>query len=145
MLPGRRVHPTLPTSDLERSRAFYENVLGFTPWDVSPGGVTYEAGEGTRFFVFPSAGRAAGTHTQMGFTVPDIEAEVRERLAETARREHPDWSRERIEMLVYLRNPSEREAERIAVERVTGYRSDIEFGSWDRFVPIHELAYYVTP
>ena len=78
MLPGRRTHTTLPTSDLERSRGFYEGVLGFTPSDVSPGGVTYESAEGTRFLVFPSTGRAAGTHTQMGFTVPDIEAEVRE-------------------------------------------------------------------
>jgi catechol 2,3-dioxygenase-like lactoylglutathione lyase family enzyme len=78
MLPGRRTHTTLPTSDLDRGRAFYEGVLGFRPSDVSPGGVTYEAADGTTFLVFPSSGRAAGTHTQMGFTVPDIEAEVRE-------------------------------------------------------------------
>ena len=78
MLPGRRTHTTLPTTDLARSRGFYEGVLGFAPTDVSPGGVTYESAEGTTFLVFPSAGRAAGTHTQMGFTVPDIEAEVRE-------------------------------------------------------------------
>jgi catechol 2,3-dioxygenase-like lactoylglutathione lyase family enzyme len=78
MLPGRRTHTTLPTTDLERSRSFYEGVLGFTPSDVSPGGVTYESADGTTFLVFPSTGRAAGTHTQMGFTVPDIEAEVRE-------------------------------------------------------------------
>jgi catechol 2,3-dioxygenase-like lactoylglutathione lyase family enzyme len=78
MLPGRRVHTTLPVSDLERSRRFYEGVLGFEPADVSPGGVTYASGDGTTFIVFPSSGRAAGTHTQMGFTVPDIEAEVRE-------------------------------------------------------------------
>ena len=78
MLPGRRTHTTLPTSDLERSRRFYEGVLGFRPADVSLGGVTYEAADGTTFLVFPSSGRAAGTHTQMGFTVPDIEAEVRE-------------------------------------------------------------------
>jgi catechol 2,3-dioxygenase-like lactoylglutathione lyase family enzyme len=78
MLPGRRVHTTLPVSDLEGSRRFYEGVLGFAPADVSPGGVTYESGDGTTFLVFPSSGRAAGTHTQMGFTVPDIEAEVRE-------------------------------------------------------------------
>jgi catechol 2,3-dioxygenase-like lactoylglutathione lyase family enzyme len=78
MLPGRSTHTTLPTSDLTRSRAFYEDVLGFVPVDVSPGGVTYEGADGTTFLVFPSSGRAAGTHTQMGFTVPDIEAEIRE-------------------------------------------------------------------
>jgi catechol 2,3-dioxygenase-like lactoylglutathione lyase family enzyme len=78
MLPGRRTHTTLPTTDLDRSRSFYEGVLGFMPSDVSPGGVTYESADGTTFLVFPSEGRAAGSHTQMGFTVPDIEAEVRE-------------------------------------------------------------------
>jgi catechol 2,3-dioxygenase-like lactoylglutathione lyase family enzyme len=78
MLPAARTHTTLPSSDLERSRAFYEGVLGFQPADVSPGGVTYGSSDGTTFLVVPSSGRAAGTHTQMGFTVPDIEVEVRE-------------------------------------------------------------------
>ncbi len=41
-----------------------------------PGGIQYGTGEGTRFLIFPSSGRSSGTHTQIGFTVTDIEAEV---------------------------------------------------------------------
>lgn len=42
-----------------------------------PDRVMYGAGGGTTFLVFRSAGRAAGSHTQLGFTVADLEAEVR--------------------------------------------------------------------
>ena len=75
MLSQARTHAALPASDLARARRFYEEVLGFVP-AVSPGGVMYDAADGSRFLVFPSSGRASGTHTQIGFTVDDIEAEV---------------------------------------------------------------------
>jgi len=35
----------------------------------------------TRFVLFPSSGAASGTHTQLGFAVADIEAEVGELTA----------------------------------------------------------------
>ena len=76
MITSARVYPTLPAADLERARGFYEGVLGFAPASISEGGVFYDAGAGTRFFVYPSRGRAAGTHTQMGLTVEDINLEV---------------------------------------------------------------------
>ena len=75
MLKDCPSHATLPAADLARARAFYEDTLGFEPMSVNPGGVFYQAA-GTRFFVFPTAAAASGSHTQMGFTVPDIEAEV---------------------------------------------------------------------
>ncbi len=78
MLSAARTHPTLPASDLDRARRFYEGTLGFVPADVRPAGVFYEAAGGTRFFLFPSSGRATGDHTQIGFQVADIEAEVAE-------------------------------------------------------------------
>jgi catechol 2,3-dioxygenase-like lactoylglutathione lyase family enzyme len=78
MLTDRRVHATLPASDLPRARAFYEGTLGFKPLAELPGGVIYRAGDGSVFTVFPTANRASGTHTQAGFTVTDIEAEVAE-------------------------------------------------------------------
>ena len=78
MLTGWRTHTTLPVSDMERARRFYEGTLGFQPQAILPGGVRYVAGEGTAFLIFPSSGKAAGTHTQMGFTVDDIEVEVKE-------------------------------------------------------------------
>jgi catechol 2,3-dioxygenase-like lactoylglutathione lyase family enzyme len=76
MLTKARVHATLPAQDLARARTFYESVLGFVPASVAPGGVFYEVDGGARFLLFPSSGRASGGHTQLGFTVDDIEAEV---------------------------------------------------------------------
>ena len=51
-------------------------MLGFKPFQVNPAAVLYDAGEGTKFAVTRSSGKASGSHTQMGFTVTDIEAEV---------------------------------------------------------------------
>ena len=76
MLSSARTHTTLPAADLGRARRFYEETLGFLPADVQPGGVFYETAGGTRFVVFPSSGRASGSHTQIGFQVNDIAAEV---------------------------------------------------------------------
>jgi catechol 2,3-dioxygenase-like lactoylglutathione lyase family enzyme len=76
MLSERRCHATIPVSDLDKARTFYEGVLGFKPFEANPVAVLYDAGEGTKFAVTRSSGKASGSHTQMGFTVTDIEAEV---------------------------------------------------------------------
>jgi catechol 2,3-dioxygenase-like lactoylglutathione lyase family enzyme len=76
MLADRRVHATLPTEDVEALRPFYEGVLGLTPLAVLASGVVYRAGLGTLFAISRSSGRPSGSHTQLAFTVPDIEAEV---------------------------------------------------------------------
>lgn len=76
MLSQRRCHATLPVTDLEEARAFYEGVLGFTPYQVTPVATLYDAGEGSKFAVSRSSGKASGSHTQIGFTVTGIEAEV---------------------------------------------------------------------
>jgi predicted enzyme related to lactoylglutathione lyase len=76
MLSEFPVHPTLPAKDLVRAKAFYEQKLGFQPVEDVAGGTMYEAG-GIRFLVFPSGGVASGSHTQMGWRVPDLEAEVK--------------------------------------------------------------------
>jgi predicted enzyme related to lactoylglutathione lyase len=78
MLSSARCQAALPAADLDRARRFYEETLGFIPADIQPGGVRYEAAEGARFLVFPSSGRASGSHTQIGFQVDDIAAEVAE-------------------------------------------------------------------
>ena len=76
MLANHAVHAALPASDMERAKKFYTEKLGLTPQSETPGGVFYECGEGTRFLVYPTEGTASGTHTQLGWTVGDIEAEV---------------------------------------------------------------------
>jgi catechol 2,3-dioxygenase-like lactoylglutathione lyase family enzyme len=70
-----RVHATLPAQDLTRARKFYEEKLGFKPVDEGPAGIWYES-EGTRFLLFPSGGKASGTHTQIGIRVDDIEETI---------------------------------------------------------------------
>ena len=78
MLGERRVHAILPTTDVESLRTFYEGTLGLTPFAVAPGVVLYRAGMGTIFGISRSGGQASGAHTQVAFTVPDVEAEVAE-------------------------------------------------------------------
>jgi len=78
MLADRRVHAILPTTDIDALRPFYEETLGLTPLAVRRGVVLYRAGADTLFGISRSGGKASGAHTQVAFTVPDIEAEVAE-------------------------------------------------------------------
>jgi predicted enzyme related to lactoylglutathione lyase len=78
VLADRRVHAILPAPDVDALRPFYEETLGLVPFAVVPGVVLYEAGAGTIFGISRSGGQASGAHTQVAFTVPDIEAEVAE-------------------------------------------------------------------
>ena len=74
MLSDKPTYTTIPVSGLERATRFYSDTLGLTPEMITEGGVMYRTG-GTRFFVCPSAFKAAG-HTQMSWVVGDIKAEV---------------------------------------------------------------------
>jgi catechol 2,3-dioxygenase-like lactoylglutathione lyase family enzyme len=78
MLGDAFMYATIPASDLRRARRFYEETLGLTPVDDSPEDVFYEGKGGTRILVFASGGTASGTHTQVGLSVDDIDAEVAE-------------------------------------------------------------------
>jgi catechol 2,3-dioxygenase-like lactoylglutathione lyase family enzyme len=75
MLSDKHIHATIPATDLDRARGFYEGTLGFAPKEEAPGGVIYESGD-TWFFLYPSAGAGSAQHTVAGWTVDDIEAEV---------------------------------------------------------------------
>lgn len=74
VLSDKSTYATIPVSNLERARGFYEGTLGLNPDLVTDGGVMYSSGR-TRFFVYPSAFKASG-HTQMSWLVDDIKAEV---------------------------------------------------------------------
>lgn len=78
MLSERRAHTTLPTSDVDRLRTWYEGVLGFVPYAIRPGAVLYRAGAGSVFAISKTTVRSSGSQTQMAFTVDDIEADVAE-------------------------------------------------------------------
>ncbi len=84
MLADYPAYATLPTADVERLRRFYEDVLGFQVREETPGGIFYQAGEGTYFAITRSSGTASGSHTQVGFAVANIEAIVSELRARGA-------------------------------------------------------------
>ena len=60
---------TLAVKDLERARAFYEGVLGFSPTGDAPDGVLYSAGSGA-FLVYPSSFAGTNKATAVSFQVP---------------------------------------------------------------------------
>ena len=72
MLGRYNALPTLPTSDLDRARAFYEGVLGLEPVETDNEGVTYPAGAG-RFLVYPSAYAGTNKATAVAFQIPGEE------------------------------------------------------------------------
>jgi catechol 2,3-dioxygenase-like lactoylglutathione lyase family enzyme len=75
MLTDGKVSTALPCQDFERAKAWYKEHLGLAPSDENPAGANYVLGEGS-FFLFQSSGAPSGTHTQMGFEVKDLKAEV---------------------------------------------------------------------
>jgi catechol 2,3-dioxygenase-like lactoylglutathione lyase family enzyme len=75
MLAKYPAHTTLPASNLQRVKKFYNEKLGLVPVREVAGGITYQCG-GTWFNVFPSAGASNASFTQMGWEVDNIEAEV---------------------------------------------------------------------
>jgi catechol 2,3-dioxygenase-like lactoylglutathione lyase family enzyme len=77
MLSDAHVAARLPAIDLARARAFYADKLGLQPVEEREGGLRYVCREG-EFSLFASAGGPSGDHTQMAFTVDDIEATVAE-------------------------------------------------------------------
>ena len=77
MLDRGHVTTRLPAQDLERARRWYAEKLGVHPAEEREGGLRYEVG-GTAFALFASTGRPSGEHTQMAWTVDDIDAVVAE-------------------------------------------------------------------
>jgi catechol 2,3-dioxygenase-like lactoylglutathione lyase family enzyme len=68
------------TSDLARSREFYEGVLGLAIVEESPFACVVDA-HGTMLRITPVAERAEADYTVLGWVIPDIEAAVRELAA----------------------------------------------------------------
>lgn len=78
MLKDHRTHTTLPAADLDRARRFYDEKLGLQPIRADATRLWYQVGERTRFYLYKTTGVASGSHTQIAFTVDDIEREVAE-------------------------------------------------------------------
>jgi catechol 2,3-dioxygenase-like lactoylglutathione lyase family enzyme len=76
MLKNAPITPYIPVADVSRARRFYEGTLGLAPREEYAGGVIYECGGGTTFFMYPSAGAGTSKASYAFWTVPDVEAEV---------------------------------------------------------------------
>lgn len=77
MLADFDLHPTLPASDLQRARKFYQDVLGFSPeGEMEPEmTTTFRSGNAT-FEVFSSQFAGTNKATAAGWVVEDLEATV---------------------------------------------------------------------
>jgi catechol 2,3-dioxygenase-like lactoylglutathione lyase family enzyme len=69
--------PTLPVSDLQRARDFYEGVLGYSADGDVADGVIYRSGSGA-FLVYPSAfaGTNKGTAMSLQVAAGSFDAEI---------------------------------------------------------------------
>src|SRR5262249_40222793 len=79
VLGSKKVSAVLCSTDLERSREFYEQKLGLA---LSPETIKnhllFECGEGTTLLVYGRPSPSVADHTQVRFWSDDVEADVRE-------------------------------------------------------------------
>ena len=77
MFSSNRISAVLVSTDLERSRRFYEDRVGLTlSAETIPNHLVFECGDGTTLLVYgrPSGNKA--DHTQVRFWSSDIEKDV---------------------------------------------------------------------
>src|SRR5262245_49342257 len=89
MLKNATIHAYLPASDVARARKFYEGVLGIPVKEEYAGGVVYECG-GAAAFLYPTPNAGTSKASQLFWTVPDVEAEVRDLKARGVKFEEYD-------------------------------------------------------
>jgi predicted enzyme related to lactoylglutathione lyase len=78
MLQDSPMYAYLPAFDVARARGFYEQTLGFKPGLEVEGGVSYDCGNGTSCFLYPTPNAGSSQASQAFWQVADIEAEVAE-------------------------------------------------------------------
>jgi predicted enzyme related to lactoylglutathione lyase len=76
MLKNAPIVPYIPVTELARARKFYEEKVGLTPKEEYAGGVIYECGKGSWFFLYRSAGAGTSKASQAFWSVDDVAAEV---------------------------------------------------------------------
>jgi catechol 2,3-dioxygenase-like lactoylglutathione lyase family enzyme len=96
MLANAFVYASLPTTDLARSRGFYEGTLGLAVEAEGPDYLTYRAGGDTRLFVY-SRPPSRAEHTVANFVAGDFDraiAGLRERGVALQEYDMPDLQTE---------------------------------------------------
>ncbi len=90
MITDAPISPTIPVTDLQRAREFYEKKLGFAVVKELPKGITFKAGKNTTFYIY-KRGPSKADHTLASFTVEDVEATVDELTQKGIVFEHYDF------------------------------------------------------
>src|SRR5215469_7363875 len=72
MLDGRRPHPTIPTSDLARARAWYAEKLGLTTDLEEAAALLYRNGQDPLFLLFSSPDAGTAEHQLAAWEVDDL-------------------------------------------------------------------------
>lgn len=80
MLATARLQTLVLTSDVERARRFYTDILGLKPAGESLGALVYSVG-GSDLRVSPVPFTQPSEHTVLGFAVEDLDAVVAEMAA----------------------------------------------------------------
>ena len=76
---ARRISAVLCSSDLARSRAFYEQVVRLTlSAETIPNHLLFDSGDGTTLLVYGRPAPNKADHTQVRFWSDDVERDVRE-------------------------------------------------------------------
>lgn len=78
MLQDFPMYAYIPASDLARARQFYEQKVGLRAKEERNGGVVYEFGQGTACFLYLSPNAGTSKASQAFWSVPDVDALMRE-------------------------------------------------------------------
>ena len=81
MFESASAHATIAVSDIDRAKTFYGEILGLPKKEERSGGVTYAAGAGSWFLVYPTQFAGTAQSTAMTFETANLDAAVAE-LAE---------------------------------------------------------------
>jgi predicted enzyme related to lactoylglutathione lyase len=76
MLQQFPIYVYLPATDVDRARRFYEGQLGFKPKAEVDGGVTYEFGQQTAAFLYPTPNAGTSKASQAFWQVDDVDREI---------------------------------------------------------------------
>ncbi len=79
MFAQNRMSAVVSSTDIERSREFYEKQIGLTlSPDTVPNHLLFEAGQGTTLLVYRRPSPNLADHTQVRFWCADVAADVSE-------------------------------------------------------------------
>jgi catechol 2,3-dioxygenase-like lactoylglutathione lyase family enzyme len=72
------IYTVLPATDLSRARAFYRDKLGLEATMEKPGMLAYSGPSGYIFQLYETTTAGTAQNTQMGWSTPDLDADVAE-------------------------------------------------------------------